>query len=144
MTQEKLKNFDAALIQFREARALQPENSDLLVNEATILFYQKKFEEAKSILDEAEKLNPSEPNLHNLRSMIFFEEKNTELAKQLDQKLQGLHHQLFIEANPIPSKWALLKMGLIADDMARLPLTRLEPIHQSVIEQALHAANLNL
>lgn len=71
-------------------------------------------------------------------------EKNTELAQQLDQKLQGLHHQLFIEANPIPSKWALLKMGLIADDMARLPLTRLEPIHQSAIEQALKQAQINV
>ncbi len=65
-------------------------------------------------------------------------------AKQLDAALQPLHRDLFIESNPIPSKWALLRLGLISTDFARLPLTQLEPIHQSVIEQALHAANLNL
>ncbi len=65
-------------------------------------------------------------------------------AKACDARLQPLHRDLFIESNPIPSKWALLRMGLISSDFARLPLTQLEPIHQRVIEQALHAANLNL
>jgi 4-hydroxy-tetrahydrodipicolinate synthase len=65
-------------------------------------------------------------------------------ARELDQTLQPLHRDLFIESNPIPSKWALLRLGLISSDFARLPLTQLEPIHQSAIEQALHAANLNL
>ncbi|WP_337881394.1 4-hydroxy-tetrahydrodipicolinate synthase [Rheinheimera sp.] len=65
-------------------------------------------------------------------------------AHQTDQKLQALHRDLFIESNPIPAKWALLKMGLIADDMARLPLTRLEPIYHSVIEQALKQAQITI
>lgn len=65
-------------------------------------------------------------------------------ASALDATLQPLHRDLFIESNPIPSKWALLRLGLISSDFARLPLTQLEPIHQSAIEQALHAANLNL
>ena len=69
---------------------------------------------------------------------------NTAAAQALDKTLQPLHRDLFIESNPIPSKWALLRLGLISSDFARLPLTQLEPIHQSVIEQALHAANLNL
>ena len=63
-------------------------------------------------------------------------------AEQIDQTLQGLHRDLFIESNPIPSKWALWRLGLINSDFARLPLTQLEPIHQSAIEQALHQANL--
>ncbi len=63
-------------------------------------------------------------------------------AEQIDQTLQGLHRDLFIESNPIPSKWALWRLGLIQSDFARLPLTQLEPIHQSAIEQALHQANL--
>jgi 4-hydroxy-tetrahydrodipicolinate synthase len=68
----------------------------------------------------------------------------TVAATALDSQLQPLHRDLFIESNPIPSKWALLRLGLISSDFARLPLTQLEPIHQPVIEQALHAANLNL
>jgi 4-hydroxy-tetrahydrodipicolinate synthase len=63
-------------------------------------------------------------------------------AKALDDTLQGLHHQLFIESNPIPTKWALQRLGLIKSDFMRLPLTQLEPIHHSVIEQALQQAGL--
>lgn len=63
-------------------------------------------------------------------------------AKGVDSTLQPLHRDLFIESNPIPAKWALLRLGLISSDFARLPLTQLEPIHQRVIEQALHAAQL--
>ncbi|MFC4656701.1 MULTISPECIES: 4-hydroxy-tetrahydrodipicolinate synthase [Rheinheimera] len=65
-------------------------------------------------------------------------------AHQTDQALQALHRDLFVESNPIPAKWALLQMGLIADDMARLPLTRLEPIYHSVIEQALKQAQITI
>lgn len=67
---------------------------------------------------------------------------NAAVAKEIDATLQPLHRDLFIESNPIPSKWALLRLGLISSDFARLPLTQLEPIHQNVIEQALHAAHL--
>ncbi|MGI5309499.1 4-hydroxy-tetrahydrodipicolinate synthase [Rheinheimera sp. WS51] len=67
-----------------------------------------------------------------------------EAAYTLDKTLQGLHRQLFIEANPIPTKWALHKMGLIKFDTMRLPLTPLEPIHGAVIEQALNLAGIQL
>ena len=67
---------------------------------------------------------------------------DAESAKSFDQHLQALHRDLFIESNPIPAKWALMRLGLIESDFARLPLTQLEPIHQSVIEHALHQANL--
>ncbi|MDX1676840.1 4-hydroxy-tetrahydrodipicolinate synthase [Arsukibacterium sp.] len=63
-------------------------------------------------------------------------------AEQLDQSLQGLHHQLFIESNPIPVKWALQRMGVMTSDFMRLPLTQLEPIHHQIIEQALQQAGL--
>lgn len=65
-------------------------------------------------------------------------------TQAIDQQLQGLHRQLFIEANPIPTKWALQKMGLIHFDTMRLPLTPLEPIHGAVIEQALNLAGIQL
>lgn len=67
---------------------------------------------------------------------------NTEQTQTIDKTLQALHHDLFIEANPIPAKWALHRMGLIASDEARLPLTQLEPIHGSTIEQALTQAGI--
>ncbi|MFN3709404.1 MAG: 4-hydroxy-tetrahydrodipicolinate synthase [Alishewanella aestuarii] len=63
-------------------------------------------------------------------------------AKALDSRLQALHRDLFIESNPIPTKWALLQMGLIQSDFLRLPLTQLEPIYKSTIEQALQQAGI--
>ncbi|CAG7857343.1 4-hydroxy-tetrahydrodipicolinate synthase [biofilm metagenome] len=45
-----------------------------------------------------------------------------ETALTLDNKLAGLHQQLFIQANPIPVKWAMAEMGLMQKGI-RLPLT---------------------
>ncbi|WP_333606745.1 4-hydroxy-tetrahydrodipicolinate synthase [Arsukibacterium sp.] len=65
------------------------------------------------------------------------------LAQQVDATLQPLHRDLFIESNPIPTKWALRKMGIIPSDSMRLPLTVLEPIHYQTIEQALQHAGIS-
>jgi len=67
-----------------------------------------------------------------------------EQAKVIDATLQPLHQHLFIESNPIPSKWALKRLGVISGDFVRLPLLPLEPIHYPLIEQALVAASLKL
>ena len=64
-------------------------------------------------------------------------------CRSLDAALQPLHKELFVEANPIPVKWALAHMGLISSDFVRLPLTTLEPIHQAGIEQALDHASID-
>ncbi len=45
-----------------------------------------------------------------------------ETATAIDEKLKALHKHLFIQANPIPVKWALTEMGLMAKGI-RLPLT---------------------
>ncbi|GGW67958.1 4-hydroxy-tetrahydrodipicolinate synthase [Alishewanella tabrizica] len=66
----------------------------------------------------------------------------TEVVAQ-DQRLQALHRDLFIESNPIPTKWALWRMGLITSDFLRLPLTQLEPINIAIIEQALQQAGIH-
>ena len=63
-------------------------------------------------------------------------------AKVLDDKLRGLHCQLFCAPSPTPAKWALKTMGLIPNDNVRLPLTKLEPIHQNAVKQALIFAGL--
>lgn len=58
------------------------------------------------------------------------------LARELDAPLQGLHKTLFLEANPIPVKWALFEMGKIGSGI-RLPLTTLSAQHQISVRQAL-------
>jgi 4-hydroxy-tetrahydrodipicolinate synthase len=66
---------------------------------------------------------------------------DAQLAHQLDAPLRDCHRDLFIEANPIPVKWALYRMGLIEQGI-RLPLTVLSPQHQATLEAALKKANL--
>ena len=60
-------------------------------------------------------------------------------AQRLDERLSALHRELFVEANPIPVKWALLAMGLIGEGI-RLPLTPLSAQHQPLVRSALRAA----
>ncbi|MFC6672392.1 4-hydroxy-tetrahydrodipicolinate synthase [Marinobacterium aestuariivivens] len=60
----------------------------------------------------------------------------TEAARALQQKLMPLHTKLFVEANPIPVKWALFEMGMIGPGI-RLPLTLLSEGCQPIVRQAL-------
>ncbi len=64
-----------------------------------------------------------------------------EEAARLDEGLAALHRDLFVESNPIPVKWAMEKVGRVPSGI-RLPLTRLSPDQQPVVEAALHAAGL--
>lgn len=57
-------------------------------------------------------------------------------ADNIQTKLMPLHRALFIESNPIPTKWVLAKMGLISDEI-RLPLTLLSLEHQAALMAAL-------
>ncbi|MCF8194534.1 MAG: 4-hydroxy-tetrahydrodipicolinate synthase [Polynucleobacter sp.] len=51
-----------------------------------------------------------------------------ETAREIQFQLLSLHQLMFIEPNPIPVKWALHEMGMIAPGI-RLPLT---PLSQSI------------
>ncbi len=62
-------------------------------------------------------------------------------AKSYNKKLMKLNEALFLEANPIPVKWALNKMGKIPPGI-RLPLTTLSRDLDSVLEEALIAAGV--
>ncbi|WP_035056942.1 4-hydroxy-tetrahydrodipicolinate synthase [Andreprevotia chitinilytica] len=62
-------------------------------------------------------------------------------ARTINDKLQGLHKHLFVEANPIPVKWAMEQLGLIGPGI-RLPLTRLSPANQGVVREALTLAGV--
>jgi 4-hydroxy-tetrahydrodipicolinate synthase len=62
-----------------------------------------------------------------------------ERAIAINDRLLGLHRNLFLEANPIPVKWALHRMGRIAEGL-RLPLTPLSPQYHEPVAAALRAA----
>ncbi len=64
-------------------------------------------------------------------------------ARGINERLQGLHKQLFCEANPIPVKWACARMGLIRDAL-RLPLTELSPDCHERVLAAMREAEINL
>ncbi len=64
-------------------------------------------------------------------------------TREINSRLLWLHRYLFCEANPIPVKWALTQMGLIASGI-RLPLTMLaEPNHERM-RAAMRRAGINV
>ncbi len=68
---------------------------------------------------------------------------DAEKARQLDAPLAALHSDLFLEANPIPVKWALYRMGMMSK-VIRLPLTVLSEPLQSKVVAALEQADIKL
>ncbi|HZF17690.1 MAG TPA: 4-hydroxy-tetrahydrodipicolinate synthase [Steroidobacteraceae bacterium] len=60
-------------------------------------------------------------------------------AEKIDATLADLHLKLFLEANPIPVKWALAEMGMIGRGL-RLPLTPLAEEHHAPVRMALQRA----
>ena len=60
-------------------------------------------------------------------------------ARAANDRLLPLHRKLFVEANPIPVKWALAEMGLINSEL-RLPLTPLATQHHETVRAALREA----
>ena len=62
-------------------------------------------------------------------------------AMKIQFQLMPLHKHLFVEANPIPVKWAMARMGLCGHAL-RLPLTWLSTGQQPVVEAALKASGL--
>jgi 4-hydroxy-tetrahydrodipicolinate synthase len=65
------------------------------------------------------------------------------LAAEIDARLAGLHQSLFVEANPIPVKWALERMGVMRGKL-RLPLTPLNLRYHAAVEAALLQAGISL
>jgi 4-hydroxy-tetrahydrodipicolinate synthase len=62
-------------------------------------------------------------------------------ARAINFRLLGLHRNLFIEANPIPVKWAVARLGKINNSL-RLPLTPLSAGAEAVVEAALRQAGV--
>src|SRR3970282_1582569 len=62
-------------------------------------------------------------------------------AREINFRLLGLHRNLFVEANPIPVKWAVARMGQIRNALG-LPLTPLSQGAHKVVEAALLQAGV--
>lgn len=58
-------------------------------------------------------------------------------SREINERLMPLHSHLFVEANPIPVKWAAHQLGLIDNGELRLPLTVLSESQQPIVKQAL-------
>ena len=62
-------------------------------------------------------------------------------AMDIQMRLLPVHKNLFVEANPIPLKWAMARMGLCGETM-RLPLTPMSRSLEPAVEAALKASGL--
>jgi 4-hydroxy-tetrahydrodipicolinate synthase len=62
-------------------------------------------------------------------------------ARAINFRLLGLHRNLFVEANPIPVKWAVARMGKM-ENALRLPLTPLSPSLYPLVEAAMRQAGV--
>lgn len=66
---------------------------------------------------------------------------DTRTAMKIQLQLLPLHKYLFVEANPIPVKWAMARMGLCGGTL-RLPMTPLETANEATVENALRVCGL--
>jgi len=74
---------------------------------------------------------------------MYVAARNGEVAKarEINFRLLALHSKLFVEANPIPVKWAVARMGLMKNAL-RLPLTPLSPTAYAKVEAAMRQAGV--
>ena len=70
-------------------------------------------------------------------------ENRREDAEKMNQKLIGLHSNLFIEPSPMPTKWALAKMGFMRAE-CRLPLVALTEKGAIAVADACAQAGIQL
>ncbi len=68
---------------------------------------------------------------------------NVATARSINARLLALHKDLFVEANPIPVKWAVQQLGMIGGGV-RLPLTPLSPNYHERVRAAMRAAGIKL
>lgn len=78
--------------------------------------------------------------MHDMCAAAFAGDLDT--ARALNNKLLRLHIDLFVEANPIPVKWAVAQMGLIGHGI-RLPLTPLSGQYHQLLREAMQSANIH-
>lgn len=68
---------------------------------------------------------------------------DTDKAREINNRLMGLHTRLFLEANPIPVKWALYEMGMVGSHI-RLPLTPFSAQFHEPLREAMRQAGIQV
>lgn len=68
-------------------------------------------------------------------------EHEDEEALKINAQLMSLHQLMFVESNPIPVKWAMMRMGLVNNEI-RLPLTNLSSEHHQPMVHVLKSLEL--
>jgi 4-hydroxy-tetrahydrodipicolinate synthase len=63
------------------------------------------------------------------------------VAEAINERLMPLNNHLFLESNPIPVKWALNTMGLIAEGI-RLPLTQFDSQYHATLRSSMEQAGI--
>ena len=79
--------------------------------------------------------------VHEMCVAVFEGELTT--ARSINSKLLRLHFDLFVEANPIPVKWAIAQMGLMETGL-RLPLTNLSKEYHKLVRDSMIQAGIQL
>jgi len=83
--------------------------------------------------------NVAPAQMHEMCSLAIAGER--EQASLLNARLAGLHNALFLEANPVPVKWALHELGYIRKGI-RLPLVELDEAYRIPLREAIRHAGL--
>ena len=78
--------------------------------------------------------------MHEMCAAAFANDLIT--ARNINNQLLRLHQDLFVEANPIPIKWAVAQMGLMGTGI-RLPLTPLSTQHHELVRKAMKLAEVD-
>lgn len=68
--------------------------------------------------------------------------ESEKVSQEFTSKYGALNDALYVEANPIPVKYALWKMGVIASPELRLPLTALDEVHRAKVDTLLKQGGL--
>ena len=84
--------------------------------------------------------NVAPRSMHDMCAAALAGDKET--ASLINDRLMALHQDLFLEANPIPVKWALHTMGMIGTGI-RLPLTVLSETYHGKVRAALAQADVS-
>jgi len=73
--------------------------------------------------------------MHQMMELLL--EGKTEEAMRINAELDQLNQKLFVEANPIPVKWALQRMGKLPTAYCRPPLIEMASEYYPILEEAL-------
>lgn len=127
-----IKEATGSIERIRQIKALVPEDFSLLSGDDATSFEFLKAG-GHGVISVTANLTPAK----SAQICDLCDEGQYDEAKLIDDGIQVLHRDLFVESNPVPVKWALYRMQKIPFCIFRLPMTMPEPNSQKVIERAL-------